>query len=72
MVKYLCYGHCSPTGELITEPDQDGYRYLGILELDNIPNKEMKFKTSYFKRLQLLLGSKQNLSLAMGWSGCHV
>ena len=36
--------------------------YLGILELDEILNNEMKLKvkTSYFKRLKLLLKSKLN------------
>ena len=44
------------------EPDEDGYKYLGILELDDIMAKEMKEKvrTSFFKRLKLLLRSKLN------------
>ena len=51
-----------PTGESMIEPDDDGYKYLGILELDDIMTKEMKEKvrTSYFKRLKLLLRSKLN------------
>ena len=42
-----------PTGEVMGDPDQNGYKYLGILELDTILNNEMKekVKTSYFKRL---------------------
>ena len=44
------------------DPDEDGYKYLGILELDRILQQEMKSKTraAYFKRLKLLLKSKLN------------
>ena len=50
-----------PTGESMIEPDDDGYKYLGILELDDIMTKEMKEKVrTYFKRLKLLLRSKLN------------
>ena len=50
------------TGETMDDPDENGYKYLGILELDEILNNEMnsKVKTSYFKRLKLLLKSKLN------------
>ena len=52
------------------EPDDSGYKYLGILELDSIMNNEMKekVKESYFKRLKLLLRSAingKNLFLAI-------
>ena len=44
------------------EPDDSGYKYLGILELDSIMNNEMKekLKESYFKRLKLLFRSALN------------
>ena len=47
--------------ECILEAD-GGYKYLGILELDDIMHKEMKekVKTTYLKRLKLVLKSKLN------------
>ena len=46
--------------ECILEADDNGYKYLGILELDDIMHKEMKekVKTTYLKRLKLALKSK--------------
>ena len=46
--------------ECILETDDNGYKYLGILELDDIMHKEMreKVKTAYLKRLNLVLKSK--------------
>ena len=35
-----------PNGETIKEVEKDGYKYLGILELDNIKEKGMKDKCS--------------------------
>ena len=51
-----------PDGEEMMEPDSDGYKYLGVLELDTILCKEMKIKVKkvYLKRLKLLLKSKLN------------
>ena len=51
-----------PDGEEMGEPDANGYKYLGVLELDKILCKEMKVKVkeSYMKRLKLLLKSKLN------------
>ena len=51
-----------PTAETMDNPDENGYKYHGILELDEISNNEMKskVKTSYFKRLNLLRKSKLN------------
>ena len=48
--------------ECILETDDGGYKYLGILELDDIMHKEMKekVKTTYLKRLKLVLKSKLN------------
>ena len=59
-----------PSGESMHDPDDSGYKYLGILELDSIMNNEMKekVKESYFKRLKLLLRSalnSKNLFLAI-------
>ena len=48
--------------EFISEIDNDGYKYLGIQELDYIMHKKMKehVKKTYLKRLELLLKSKLN------------
>ena len=49
-----------PNGEAIREVDEHGYKYLGILESDNIMHKEMKDKirSEYFRRLKVLVKSK--------------
>ena len=51
------------------EPDDSGYKYLGILEVDSIMNNVMKekVKESYFKRLKLLRSALngKNLFLAI-------
>ena len=46
----------------MSEPGNEGYKYLGILEFDNILTEEMKKKIqeTYFKRMKLLLKSKLN------------
>ena len=51
-----------PNGETIKEVEKDGYKYLGILELDNIKEKEMKdkFKYEYLRRTRLIVKSKLN------------
>lgn len=56
----LCQGIELPNGDVMSDPDEDGYKYLGILELDDILHSEMKvkIKESYLKRLKLLLRSK--------------
>ena len=48
--------------ESILEADDNGYKYLGILEFDDIVQKEMKekVKTTYLKRLKFVLKSKLN------------
>ena len=50
------------TGESMYEPDASGYKYLGILEFDDILTKDMKTKVKegYFNRLKLILKSKLN------------
>ena len=40
----------------------DGYKYLGVLQLDSIKNGEMKekVKSEYIRRVKKLLGSQLN------------
>ena len=51
-----------PTGEVMKTIDDEGYKYLGILELDEIMEKRMKdkFMNEYYRRLRLVLKSKLN------------
>ena len=51
-----------PNGQIMKEIDDTGYKYLGILEYDNMKEKKMKdvFVTEYNRRLKLLLKSKLN------------
>ena len=51
-----------PDGEEMGEPDANGYKYLGVLELDKILCKQMKIKVKecYMKRLKLILKTKLN------------
>jgi hypothetical protein len=51
-----------PSEEMIGDPEESGYKYLGVLELDVILDKQMKdnIKSEYNKRLRLLLKSKLN------------
>jgi len=37
-----CEGMKLPDGEVLKEVEQEGYRYLGIMELDKIKESEMK------------------------------
>ena len=48
--------------ETMKELDENGYTYLGILELDEIKEHEMKIKVTaeYKRRLRLILKSKLN------------
>ncbi len=57
-----CDGIELPNDELIKEVEQDGYTYLGIVELDKVKEKEMKEKTrsEYKRTLRLILKSKLN------------
>ena len=50
-----------PSGEKI-EIEEDGFKYIGILEHDRVKEKEMKdkFKNNYFRRAKLILKSKLN------------
>ena len=51
-----------PNQEIMKEVDENGYTYLGILELDEIKEHEMKIKVTaeYKRRLRLTLKSKLN------------
>ena len=51
-----------PSVEKIKEIEEDGYKYLGILEYDRVKEKEMKdkFKNEYFRRAKIILKSKLN------------
>ena len=52
-----------PNGDTIKGLEEnDGYKYLGILESDMIKNSEMKekIKKEYFRRVKLILKSKLN------------
>ena len=42
--------------------EEDGYKYLGILEYDRVKEQEMKdkFKNEYFRTAKLILKSKVN------------
>ena len=51
-----------PYQEIMKEVDENGYTYLGILELDDIKEHELKIKVTaeYKMRLRLILKSKLN------------
>ena len=51
-----------PNQEIMKEVDKNGYTYLGILELDEIKEHEMKSKVTaeQKRRLRLILKSKLN------------
>ena len=54
-----------PDGTLIRNIDEgDVYKYLGILEADDVKHKEIKGKmrTEYFRRVRKILKSKLNSS----------
>ena len=49
-------------GQTIKEVDDEGYKYLGILELDKFKEREMKdiFRIEYLRRLKLVMKSQLN------------
>ena len=57
-----CEGIKLPNGMTIKEEKSEGHRYLGILELDKVKDKEMKeqFEKEYMRRLKAVLISKLN------------
>ena len=57
-----CKGIVLPNGETITIIEDEGYKYLWILEMDEIKEEAMinRFKKKYLRRLRLILRSKLN------------
>ena len=57
-----CEGIVLPNGETIKIIEDEGYKYLEILEMDEIKEEAMKnrFKKEYLSRLRLILKSKLN------------
>ena len=51
-----------PNWKLMKTTDQEGYKYLGILEYDQVKEKEMKtkFAREYKRKLRLILRSTLN------------
>ena len=51
-----------PSSEKIREIEEDGYKYLRILEYDGVKEQQMKDKlrNKYFRRKKLILKSKLN------------
>ena len=51
-----------PNGKFMKTIDEEGYKYLGILEYDKVKEKEMKtqFVKEYKRRIRLILISKLN------------
>ena len=52
----------SINGQTINEVDDEGYKYLGILELDKFKEREMKdiFRTENLRRFKLVMKSQLN------------
>ena len=57
-----CDGIELPDGEKMKGVSEEGYKYLGIVELDGIKEKEMKkrFTKEYKRRIKLILKSNLN------------
>ena len=51
-----------PDGERMKEVDEEGYKYLGVLQLDKILYKDMKenIRNEYIRRVKLICKSKLN------------
>ena len=49
-----------PNGETIKEVENDGYRYIGILELDKLKEMKDKLKSEYLRRTRLIMKSNLN------------
>ena len=49
-----------PSGDLMKDVDEEGYKYLGVLQKDSLMSAEMKtmVKEEYFRRLRCLLRSE--------------
>ena len=59
-VRVACEGIRLPGGEIMREVDENGYKYLGVLEGADIMKREMKEKISgeYLRRVKALARSK--------------
>ena len=59
-VKVHCDGIGLPSGEAMKELDENGYKYLGVLEGADIMNREMKkkVKEEYLRRVKLVAKSR--------------
>ena len=57
-----CNGVELPNEEVIKQVEKDGYKYLGVLELDRIMESDMKenFSKQYFRRFKLIFKSRLN------------
>ena len=58
------------SGEKISEIEEDGYKYLGILKYSRMKEQEMKdmFRNGYFRRAKLILKSKlEGRNKVMAW-----
>ena len=63
-----------PNRETMKEVDQEGYTYLGIVELDKMKENEMKEKAikKYKRRLRFILKSKlKGKVTAIDMGGCN-
>ena len=51
-----------PDGERIKKNDENGYKYLGILEYNKIKESKMKesFRREYLRRTKLIIKSRLN------------
>ena len=59
-VKVKSEGIVLPTGDIIKEVEESGYKYLGILQESDVKHREMKEKirNEYLRRVKLLAKSK--------------
>ena len=56
------YGIILPDGQVMKQMEEDVYKYLAILEWNQVMEKEMKtiFRKEYARRLKLVLNAKLN------------
>ena len=57
-----CDGIVMPGNEIMKDLEEEGYKCLGILEIDNVKHEEMKekLKKEYIRRVRSMLKSKLN------------
>ena len=60
-----------PDGERMKELDQQGYKYLGVIQLDKIMNKEMKENIGNEYNMRVKLICKSNLNVGNFISGMN-